>query len=282
MASLLRFSRMIQQMTHPDSDGRFARETVPDKLPTTEDTPMTYCVALTLREGLVFLSDTRTNAGVDNVSRVKKLFTWQAPGDRAIAMMTAGNLGITQAVISEINEDLDRPPLDRPNLFSAESMFDVAQLVGDTMRKVQQRYSEGLASRGVDSGASIIVGGQRAGGRPRLFLVYAAGNFIEATEDSPYFQIGEHKYGKPIIDRVITTETEMQDAIICALLSMDSTLRSNLSVGMPLDLAVLRTDALVFEQLRRIEADDQSFREFSERWSRELRDAFAVMRQMSV
>lgn len=243
---------------------------------------MTYCVALKLREGLVFLSDTRTNAGVDNVSKVKKLFTWQMPGDRVIAMMTAGNLGITQAVISELNEDLDRQPQNMPNLFSVESMFDVAQLVGDKMRLVQQRYAEGLASRGVESGASIIVGGQRIGGRPRLFLVYAAGNFIEAMDDSPYFQIGEHKYGKPIIDRVIIPETSLQDAIICALLSMDSTIRSNLTVGMPLDLAVVRADALQFEQLRRIEDDDQTFRAFSERWSQELRDAFAVMREMSV
>ncbi len=243
---------------------------------------MTYCVALKLREGLVFLSDTRTNAGVDNVSKVKKLFTWHMPGDRVITMMTAGNLGITQAVISELNEDLDRRPQSIPNLFSVKSMFDVAQLVGDKMRLVQQRYADGLASRGVESGASIIVGGQRSGGPPRLFLVYAAGNFIEAMDDSPYFQIGEHKYGKPIIDRVIIPETSLQDAIICALLSMDSTIRSNLTVGMPLDLAVVRAGALQFEQLRRIEDDDQTFRAFSERWSQELRDAFAVMREMAV
>lgn len=243
---------------------------------------MTYCVAIKLNQGLVFLSDTRTNAGVDNVSKVKKLFTWQQPGDRVIAMMTAGNLGITQAVISELNEDIDRPPLDAPNILTAESMFDVAQIVGDKMRMVQQRFGNGLSARGVDSGASIIVGGQRAGGPPRLFLVYAAGNFIEATEDTPYFQIGEHKYGKPIIDRVVTVETEIEDAVICALLSMDSTIRSNLSVGMPLDLAVVRNDALAFDQQRRIDGDDAAYREFSEQWSQQLRDAFAVMRQMHV
>lgn len=269
-------------MTGPDNNHQFARAPQADITPTLEDTPMTYCVALKLRAGLVFLSDTRTNAGVDNVSKVKKLFTWEAPGERAVAMMTAGNLGITQAVISELNEQIDRPNPNEPNLYTADSMFDVAQLVGEKMRTVQKRYEEGLAARGVDSGATIIVGGQRGGGVPRLFLVYAAGNFIEAVDDSPYFQIGEHKYGKPIIDRVITPETEMQDAVICALLSMDSTMRSNLSVGMPLDLAVLRTGALQFEQQRRIENDDQSFRDFSERWSQELRDAFAVMRTMSV
>ena len=243
---------------------------------------MTYCVAIKVNSGLVFLADTRTNAGVDNISKVRKLFSWEVPGERVITMMTAGNLGITQAIISEINEEIARPPMDRPNLHTAESMFDVAEIVGDKMRQVQQRYSAGLSSRGVDSGASIIVGGQRAGYGPRLFLVYAAGNFIEATDDAPFFQIGEHKYGKPIIDRVVTVDTDLEDAVICALLSMDSTLRSNLSVGMPLDLSVIRGDTLSFEQERRIEADDPDFRSFSEQWSQELRDAFAVMRQMRV
>lgn len=227
------------------------------------------------------LADTRTNAGVDNISRVKKLFTWQVPGDRIISIMTAGNLAITQAIISELNERIEAPN-NQPTLYSAPSMFEVAQLVGDTMRKVQQRYGPGLASRNVDSGASLIVAGQRAGGVPRLFMVYAAGNFIEATEDSPYFQLGEHKYGKPILDRVITVDTDIQDAIICALLSMDSTIRSNLTVGMPLDLAVIRTNTLVFEQLRRIEADDPAFFAFSETWSNALKNAFSEMRMMQV
>ena len=266
-------------------NNQFARIPAPDPF-TITDPLMTYCVALKLNDGLVFLSDTRTNAGVDNISRVKKLFTWTTPGERSIAMMTAGNLGITQAVVSELNEDIDRanagnPPAG-PTLLSAGSMFEVAQLVGDKMRQAQERYGPGLAARNVDSGATVIVGGQRRGGVPRLFMVYAAGNFIEAMPDAPFFQIGEHKYGKPIIDRVVTPDTEMQDAIICALLSMDSTLRSNLSVGMPLDLAVLRSEAFAFEQHRRIEADDPAFRAFSETWSNQLRDAFQVMRQMNV
>ncbi len=269
-------------MTQSQDSDRFARTPTPDTVPSLDDIPMTYCVAIKLNAGLVFLADSRTNAGVDNISRVKKLFTWHTPGERAITMMTAGNLGITQAVISELNEDIERAADQRVTLLSAASMFDVAQLVGDKMRMVQQRYAGGLTARGVDSGATIIIGGQRAGGAPRLFLVYAAGNFIEAMEDTPYFQLGEHKYGKPIIDRVVTVETDLEDAVICVLLSMDSTLRSNLSVGMPLDLAVMRRDTLAFEQLRRIEADDPAFRRFSERWSQELRDAFAVMRQMSV
>lgn len=255
----------------------------PDRDPfNIEDDPLTYCVALKLNQGLVFLSDTRTNAGVDNVSRVKKQFHWSVPGERAIAMMTAGNLGITQAVISELNEQIDNPDNGQMTLLTAKSMFDVAQLVGETMQKVQERYGPGLASRGASSDASIIVGGQRRGGRSRLFHIYAAGNFIEAMDDAPFFQIGEHKYGKPIIDRVVNVETDLQDAIICALLSMDSTIRSNLTVGMPLDLAVLRSNLLEFDQIRRIEADDQKFHEFSEMWSTQLKDAFQVMRGMTV
>lgn len=244
---------------------------------------MTYCVAIRTRQGLVFLADTRTNAGVDHISKVKKLFTWQSPGERIITMMTSGNLGMTQAVISELNEDIERGTSDNgPTILTADSLFDVAQIVGEKMRVVQQRYGAGLAARGIDSGANIIIGGQKLGAQPRLFLVYAAGNFIEALDDSPFFQTGEHKYGKPIIDRVITVETELEDAKICALLSMDSTLRSNLTVGMPLDLAVVRADTFQFEQLRRIEADNMAFREFSERWSQELRNAFSVMRGMYV
>ena len=243
---------------------------------------MTYCIGIKLNQGLVLLADTRTNAGVDNISKVKKLFTWHLPGDRVIAMMTAGNLAITQAVISEINERLDAPNVNEPTIYSAPSMFEVAQVVGDTMRKVQSRYGAGLASRNVDSGASILVAGQRIGGVPRLFMVYAAGNFIEATDDSPYLELGEHKYGKPILDRVISVDTDIQDGIICALLSMDSTLKSNLTVGMPLDLAVIRTDSLIVEQQRRIEADDPKFFAFSDAWSNALRDAFSRMRMMDV
>ena len=150
------------------------------------------------------------------------------------------------------------------------------------MKRVQMRYGPGLAARNVDSGASILVAGQRVGGVPRLFMVYAAGNFIEATEDSPFFQLGEHKYGKPILDRVINVDTDIQDGVICALLSMDSTIRSNLTVGMPLDLAVMRTNSLMFEQQRRIEADDPRFFAFSEAWSNALKDAFSKMRMMDV
>ncbi|MGR3491799.1 MAG: peptidase [Shimia sp.] len=242
---------------------------------------MTYCVALKLNAGMVFLSDTRTNAGIDNISRVKKMFTFTGP-DRALVMMTAGNLGITQAVISQLQEDIDRPDPAVPNLMSAPSMFAVAELVGRTMSNVQATYGPGLAARGEDSAATIIIGGERAGGKPRLFQIYAAGNFIEAHSDAPFFQIGEHKYGKPILDRVILPETPIEDAKIACLLSMDSTLRSNLSVGMPLDMAVLRTGALSIGEEKRIDENDENFRAFSEAWSQQLRDAFGVMREMKV
>lgn len=243
---------------------------------------MTYCVAIKLASGLVFLSDTLSNAGVDNTLQVRKQFTWHVPGDRAICIMTAGNLGITQAIVSGLNERIDRCDPSEKTILNAGTMFEIAELVGDEMRRVQDRYGPGIAARGADSSASIIVGGQRAGGRPRVFMVYAEGNFIEALDDTPYLQIGEHKYGKPILDRIITGDTQMQDAIVCALLSMDSTLGSNLTVGMPLDLAVLRADMLEFEQQRRIEADDPAFRAISDRWSSLLKDAFGVMRAMPI
>ena len=243
---------------------------------------MTYCVALKLNQGMVFLSDTRTNAGVDNVSRVKKLFTWEVPGQRALAIMTAGNLGITQAVISELELQIANGGPDDITLLNAPSIFKVAQLVGETMQRVQQQYGPGLAARGEDSGATLILGGQRAGHPPRLFQIYAAGNFIEATNDTPYFQIGEHKYGKPLIDRVLSVDTEMQDGVICALLSMDSTIRSNLTVGMPLDLAVLAAGDLRFTQNRRIDPEDETFRQFSEQWSQQMISAFAVLRTIDI
>ncbi|MBK1636637.1 proteasome-type protease [Rhodovulum adriaticum] len=238
---------------------------------------MTYCLALKLGEGLVCLSDTRTNAGVDNVSKYRKMFTWELPGDRSIVMMTAGNLAITQAVMSLLQENIDTPESGIETLFTAPSMFRVAEIVGDAMRVVQNRYGPGLSAMGESAVSSIILAGQRAGGVPRLFHIYSAGNFIEATEDTPYFQIGEHKYGKPILDRVITTETPLETGITAALLSMDSTLRSNLSVGMPLDLAVIKADEIGVVHQRRIEENDPNFLHLSDSWSSALRNAFAEM-----
>ena len=243
---------------------------------------MTYCIALNLRDGMVFLSDTRTNAGMDNFSRAKKLHTWQVQGERCIVIQSAGNLGVTQAVVSELNEMIDRGDTNAETMLNTPTLFSAAQLVGRTMQQVQQTYGPGLQSRGENSGATLIMGGRRRDGRPRLFQIYAAGNFIEAHDDAPFFQIGEHKYGKPILDRVITPETSLQDGVICALLSMDSTLRSNLSVGMPLDLAVLPNNQFAFSEFRRIDEDDEAFRHFSELWSQQLRDAFSVMRETPI
>ena len=243
---------------------------------------MTYCVALKLNEGIVCLSDTRTNAGIDTISKYKKMFTWQREGDRVITMMTAGNLAITQAVISLLNENIDHAEDGIETLFTAPTMFRVAEIVGDAMRIVMGRYGPGLNQAGESALSSIVVAGQRAGGEMRLFHVYSAGNFIEATEDTPYFQIGEHKYGKPILDRVIDPETPLNVGITAAFLSMDSTLRSNLSVGMPLDLAVMTKDRIGFDQLRRIEERDPDWAKMSEGWSAALRKAFDEMIQFDV
>ncbi len=243
---------------------------------------MTYCVALKTNAGMVFLSDTRTNAGVDHISKYKKMFTWEVPGDRVIAMMTSGNLAITQAVISLLQENIDKPQEGIDTLLNAESMFRVAEIVGDAMRVIQQRYGTNIAQMGESTASSIIVGGQRAGGGMRLFHVYSAGNFIEAAEDTPYFQIGEHKYGKPILDRVIEVDTPVDVCVTAALLSMDSTLRSNLSVGMPLDLTVIVRDELRFSQERRIEEHDPNYLALSDAWSNALRNAFLEMGQFTV
>ena len=243
---------------------------------------MTYCVALKTNAGMVFLSDTRTNAGVDNVSKYRKMFTWEVPGDRVITMMTSGNLSITQAVISLLQENIDNPQDGIDTILNADSMFRVAEIVGDAMRLIQNRYGSNISQMGESTISSIIVGGQRAGGEMRMFHIYSAGNFIEAGDDTPYFQIGEHKYGKPILDRVINVDTPVNVCVTAALLSMDSTLRSNLSVGMPLDLSVIERDALRFSQVRRIEDHDPNYLALSEAWSNSLRNAFNDMFQYSV
>ncbi len=243
---------------------------------------MTYCVAIKLKTGMVFLSDTRTNAGIDNISKFKKMFTWTVPGERCITMMTSGNLSITQAVISLLQENIDQPENGLETILSAPSMFRIAELVGDAMQVVQNRYGQGLSQAGESTISSILVGGQRIGGSPRLFHVYSAGNFIEATDETPYFQIGEHKYGKPILDRVLTPDTPLDVSVTAALLSMDSTLRSNLSVGMPLDLAVMETDQFAFSQSRRIEENDENFQRLSDGWSSAIRNAFDQMSHLSV
>lgn len=240
---------------------------------------MTYCVAINVEEGLVMLADTRTNAGVDNISRFRKMFTWEDPGQRAVAIMTSGNLSITQGVLTQIQSALDRFVLgdDVETIMNCATLYRAAEIVGEAMRDMMDRHGTSISQSGVSSGASIILAGQRKGGRPRIFLIYSAGNFIEATVDTPFLQIGEHKYGKPILDRVITPETPLNDAIKAAVVSMDSTIRSNLSVGMPLDMAVLERNTYKFRSRRRIEQGDEHFERISTAWSDSLRRSFSSL-----
>jgi putative proteasome-type protease len=237
---------------------------------------MTYCVAVRVDRGLVMLSDTRTNAGVDNIARFRKTFTYGNPGERAIALMCSGNLSITQAVKTHLSTAIKESKLDPdvPTILNRPTMHNVAQMVGDAMRLTQDRYRATIEMQGAAADASILIAGQRKGGKPRLYLVYSAGNFIEATADTPFFQIGEHKYGKPILDRVITPQTTLEDATKAVCISMDSTLRSNLSVGMPLDLTIIERDTYNFRLRTRIEPDDEQFAAISQSWARELLRGF--------
>jgi putative proteasome-type protease len=237
---------------------------------------MTYCVGLLLRDGMVLLSDTRTNAGLDNISTYRKMFTFEEPGERVIAIMTAGSLSVTQTTMARLREAMEDPEsTPETSILKAPTLLKVAEMVGSTLAQVRAEVDEKLNAMNQGASASMIVAGQRKGGAMRLFLIYPEGNFIEATEDTPFLQIGEHKYGKPILDRVVKPTTSLSDAVKAVLLSMDSTLRSNLSVGMPLDLAVIERDALRVTQKRRIEAGDAQFRAMSEAWSKALRDGFA-------
>ena len=244
---------------------------------------MTYCVGLRLDAGLVMLSDTRTNAGLANISRFGKLFHWERPGNRAIVAMTAGNLSITQGVITALDTACRRASAgeDVECLLNCESMWRAAQLASEAMSVQQKRYRDQLEAQGAGADAMIILGGQREGGAHRLFLLYSAGNFIETTPDTPFFQIGEHKYGKPILDRVIEPATPLPVALKAAFVSMDSTLRSNLSVGMPLDLAVIHAGEMKVSTRRRIEADDEEFSQISNAWSEALRQGFSSVPEVT-
>lgn len=236
---------------------------------------MTYCVALKLNAGLVFASDSRTNAGVDQIACFKKMRTFVNNGDRVIMILSSGNLSITQNAIN-LFEQRGRHS-DAPNMWNAESLFNVAILLGDCLREVRQHDASFLEQGNVDAGANFIIGGQIRGEQPRLFLMYAEGNFIEATEETPYFQIGETKYGKPIIDRVIQPNTELMEAIKCVLVSFDSTMRSNISVGLPIDIACCKRDSLSLDFQYHITHSDPYFSQISSRWSEGLRGVFASL-----
>jgi putative proteasome-type protease len=244
---------------------------------------MTYCVALRLDRGLVFAADTRTSAGNDNVAVFRKLHYWRKTGERVIVLTSAGNLAVTQSVISLLNEQLvDELSPDRESLFTVPSMYRAALLVGDAMRTVRQRDASALDESGSPFNANFLLGGQIGPEAPRLFHIYPEGNFIEATDDTPYFQIGEHKYGKPIIDRVAQPSMRLGEAAKLALLSFDSTLRSNLSVGLPIDILIYERDSLDVRRLKRIEQDDAYFRMLSAAWSEALRAAFAKIDEIKL
>lgn len=236
---------------------------------------MTYCVGLKLNAGLVLLSDTRTNAGLDNISTYRKMFFFEDPGERVIVILTAGSLSVTQTTIARLREAIDHPEAEEQgSIMHTPSMLGVATIVGNTLNRTLREISERTRDLNQQATASMIVAGQRKGGEMRLFLVYPQGNFIEATEDTPFLQIGEHKYGKPILDRVVRPDTSLADARKAVLLSMDSTLRSNLSVGMPLDLAVIEVDQCKVAQKQRILDGDPAFMAMSAAWSAALRDSF--------
>ena len=235
---------------------------------------MTYCVAMRLRSGLLFASDTRTNAGVDDVSQVRKMRHWENPSERAITLLSSGNLATTQAVVSLLDERSKAPAERDPSILSAPSMFQVATIVGNTLREVIANLKgEKQQAAASPFSASLIVGGQIKGSEPRLFLIYPEGNFIEAGDDSPFFQIGETKYGRPIIVRTFDPAMPFEDAIRLLMVSFDSTIRSNLAVDLPLDLSIHERDAYRVGKQQRIEADDRYFRRISEQWSLSLREA---------
>ena len=237
---------------------------------------MTYCVGLLVDTGLVMLSDSRTNAGVDQINTFRKMATFQRPNDRVLVLLSAGNLAVTQAVINllhEVPQDSDQPA----RIFRANNMFNAARVIGDALREIHARDAEMLKEHGHEFNANFILGGQINGEEPRLFLIYSAGNFIESSIDTPYFQIGESKYGKPIIDRVVSRSSSLAQAAKCALISMDSTIRSNLSVGPPLDLAIVRRDEFKLATHISIDLENEYFKKIRTRWGYALQEVFAEL-----
>ena len=234
---------------------------------------MTYCIGILLDEGVVLASDSRTNAGIDRVSTFRKMFTFEKPGDRFFALLTAGNLSLTQGVISLLTEWLNCEVPER-DLYAVGSMFGAARVVGTALREVHKIDGGYLQQRDVDFSASFILAGQLKTGQLRLFLIYDAGNFIEAMGDTIYFQIGEVKYGKPILDRIIQPSTSLNDAVKCALISFDSTMRSNVSVGPPIDILVYRRDSMAPGFTIRLEGSDPYLRSIRDAWGSALHRAF--------
>ena len=233
---------------------------------------MTYCVAVRAEAGLVFLSDSRTNAGVDQINTFRKMHRYEVPGERVMVLLTAGNLSISQSVASGLRVAMQQS--SEKSLANAPNLFSAAKLVGDAVRKVHERDAAALKEFGIDFNVNLIFGGQIKGESPRLFNIYSAGNFIEATAETPYFQIGESKYGKPILDRVIGTQLSLDEVAKCCLISMDSTMKSNLSVGLPLDLLCYEGDSLCVRRHTLIDNKDAYFSSVRESWGEQLRKVF--------
>ena len=235
---------------------------------------MTYCIGLNLDAGLILASDTRTNAGMDDIRRVAKMRVFSDPGRYTLCTVSAGNLSVTQNALNLLQSRAGGPGA---GLGDARNMFEAAQRIGDALREIRQRDESYLRDNGVDPTGSFILGGQYAGEAPRLFLVYSEGNFIESSPEMPYFQTGESKFGKPILDRVITPQTSMAEACKCVLVSFDSTMRSNLTVGPPLDLLLYRRDALDGGTQRRLEEHDPYLLSVRSEWNESLRRAVKAL-----
>jgi len=234
---------------------------------------MTYCVGVRLDAGIVFLSDSRTNAGVDQVRTFRKTHRFERTGERTIVVQTAGNLALSQAALSALRSSF-QPDAAGLTLWNARTRFDAATVVGEAVRRIYERDAAAMQHFGLEFNLSLIVGGQIRGEQPRLFNVYNVGNFIESTPETPYFQLGEAKYGKPILDRVITASLSLHEAAKCALVSMDSTMKSNLSVGLPLDLVCYRTDSFTVDQHKLIDDQDAYFSSIRSSWGQQLRKVF--------
>ena len=237
---------------------------------------MTYCVAIKLKAGLVFLSDSRTNAGLDQISTFRKMIVYEKPGERFMVLLSAGNLSVCQSVreILQVEQLADHEGGEPITIWNARSMFDATRVLGAAIRRVYERDAAALKQAGVEFNVSLIFGGQIAGEGMRLFAVYSAGNFIEATPETPYFQVGESKYGKPVLDRVITLDTPLDEAAKCALVSMDSTLKSNLSVGLPLDMVVYEADHFQTDKVVCLDENNPYFRMLHDSWGLKLREVF--------
>ena len=240
---------------------------------------MTYCVAVRVDKGLVFVSDSRTNAGIDHLSTYSKMFTFGRPGERAFVVLTAGNLATTQSVIQQIKRDIKQGK--SPSLMTVETMTEAAEYIGHLSSSQQQKHSTAVAGAGFDASASFILGGQIAGSSHRVYMIYPEGNFIKATAENPYQQIGEIKYGKPILDRIISRETSLEEAALAGLVSMDSTMRSNATVGPPIDVLIYEKDSFKLNRHFTLQADDPYLLEIKSAWDEKIKEAFAELRRVT-